>query len=309
MDINNLQSGLYMPSQESGKKNLVRAISEDGSAVAIAIDSTEMVARMEQIHKTSAVVTAGLGRLTTAGSIMGSMLKNTTDTLTLRMSGGGEVGSLIAVADSAGNVKSYVTNPVVELPLNEHGKLDVGGAVGKDGTLQVIKDLGLKEPYAGQVPIISGEIAEDITAYYAQSEQTPTVCSLGVLVNPDLTVKSAGGFMVQLLPFADEGCIEIIEQNVNKLPAVSTMIEEGMTPEDIALKLLDGLKPNIIDTMATAYRCDCSRARVEKALISMGKESLEEMIAEDGKAEVNCHFCPKIYRFNKEELQEILKSI
>ncbi len=287
---------------------LVRAISEDGSAVAIAIDSTDIVSRIERIHRTSAVVTAALGRLTTAASMMGTQLKGEKDSLTLRMNGGGEAGTLIAVADSRGNVKSYVGNPVVELPLNQYGKLDVSGAVGKDGYLQVVKDLGLKEPYVGQVPIQSGEIAEDITRYFAVSEQVPTVCSLGVLVNPDLTVRAAGGFLVQLLPFADEGCIETLEKNVNGFAPISQLIDEGKTPEQIAMALLEGLNPNVLDETETAYICDCSRERVEKALISLGREELSTMIEEDGKAEVGCHFCNKKYRFNREELEELLQK-
>lgn len=285
---------------------LVRAISEDGSAVAIAIDSTDIVSKIERTHRTSAVVTAALGRLTTAASIMGVQLKGENDTLTLRMNGGGETGSLIAVANSRGNVKSYVANPVVELPLNQYGKLDVSGAVGKDGFLQVVKDLGLKEPYVGQVPIESGEIAEDITRYFAVSEQIPTVCSLGVLVNPDLTVRAAGGFLVQLLPFADESCIDVIERNVNGFAPISQLIDEGKTPEQIAMDLLAGLNPNVLDSCETAYTCDCSRERVEKALISMGRKELETIIEEDGKTEVGCHFCNKKYRFNKQELTELL---
>ena len=194
---------------------IVRTISDDASVVATAIDATDIVSEIEQIHKTSAVVTAALGRLTIAASLMGIGLKGEKDTLTLRMNGNGPTGALIAVADSRGNVKSYVCNPVVEIPLNKYGKLDVAGAVGKEGTLSVVKDLGLKEPYCGQIPIASGEIAEDIASYFATSEQIPTVCGLGVLVNPDLTVKAAGGYLIQLLPFADEGVIDTLEKNVN----------------------------------------------------------------------------------------------
>ena len=200
---------------------IVRTISDDASVVATAIDATDIVSEIEQIHKTSAVVTAALGRLTIAASLMGIGLKGEKDTLTLRMNGNGPTGALIAVADSRGNVKSYVCNPVVEIPLNKYGKLDVAGAVGKEGTLSVVKDLGLKEPYCGQIPIASGEIAEDIASYFATSEQIPTVCGLGVLVNPDLTVKAAGGYLIQLLPFADEGVIDTLEKNVNALPSVT----------------------------------------------------------------------------------------
>lgn len=287
---------------------LTRALSADGSVMAMAIDSTDMVERIEQIHETSAVVTAATGRLATAASMMGCLLKGEGDTLTLRLNGGGPVGSIIAVADSKGNVKAYPANPVVELPLNQKGKLDVAGAVGTDGYLSVIRDLGLKEPYVGQTPIVSGEIAEDITHYYAVSEQVPTVCALGVLVNPDLTVRAAGGFLVQLLPFAEEKAIGIIEQNINGIQPVSAMIDGGMTPPDICKLLLSGLEPEILEERMPAYRCDCSKQRVERALLSMGRAQLEELINEDHGAEVSCHFCEKKYRYTEEELRQLLHN-
>lgn len=287
---------------------LVRSITADGSVMACAVNTTDMVARMEQIHKTSAVVTAGLGRLTTAASMMGILLKGQDDSLTLRVEGHGPAGTLMAVANSRGNVKSYVENPVVELPLNEKGKLDVAGAVGSDGILYVIKDLGMKEPYVGQVPLVSGEIAEDITQYYAVSEQTPTVCGLGVLVNPDLTVKAAGGYLVQLLPFADESCIDRLEENLKKMPPVSSMFAEGMEPEKICNMLLEGLEPNLLDQFVTGYECDCSRQRVERALISIGAEELRKMRDEEEKVEVNCQFCDKKYYFSKTDLDILIKN-
>lgn len=287
---------------------MVRAISADGSVMACAVDSTDMIARMEQIHKTSAVVTAGLGRLTTAASMMGAMLKGYDDTLTLRMNGSGSTGSLIAVANSMGNVKSFVENPVVEIPLNQYGKLDVSGAIGKDGILSVVKDLGVGEPYVGQIPIISGEVAEDITQYYAVSEQTPTVCGLGVLVNPDLTVRSAGGYLVQLLPFADEACIDVLEENLKTMPPVSSMFDSGMTPEEVCEKLLAGLEPNVLDTFETAYKCDCSKERVERALLSIGREELEKLKEEQETVEVDCHFCEKKYHFSKEDIEQLMEN-
>lgn len=286
--------------------NLVRAISEDGSVMACALNSTEIVSQIEKIHQTSAVVTAALGRLTTAAAIMGVMLKGDKDTLTLRINGGGPAGTLIAVANSKGQVKSYAANPIVEIPLNKYNKLDVAGAVGSNGVLNVIKDLGLKEPYVGQTPIISGEIAEDITAYYANSEQTPTVCGLGVLVNPDLTVKAAGGFLVQLLPFADEKCIDVIEKNITKIPAVSSMFADGLTPAQVCETLLDGLNPNILDEANCVYKCDCSRERVEKALMSIDKKDLQEMINDNKPIETTCHFCNKAYSFTTEDLKKLL---
>lgn len=285
---------------------LVRAISADGSVMAAVLNSTDIVSEIEKIHQTSAVVTAGLGRLATACSIMGYMLKGEKDSITLRISGGGQTGSLIAVSNSSGNVKAFVENPIVEIPLNQYGKLDVKGAVGSDGFLSVIKDLGMKEPYCGQVPIVSGEIAEDITSYYALSEQTPTVCGLGVLVNPDLTVRSAGGYLVQLLPFADEKCIDILEGNINKIESISTMIDKNLTPEEIVGLLLEGLEPEILDDTNTAYKCDCSKERVERALISMGKAELVAIKEEQGECEVCCHFCNKKYVFSGEELDQLI---
>lgn len=287
---------------------IIRTISEDASVVATAIDATDIVSEIERIHKTSAVVTAALGRLTIAASLMGIGLKGKDDTLTLRMNGNGPTGSLIAVSDSLGNVKSYVCNPVVEIPLNQYGKLDVSGAVGKEGMLSVVKDLGLKEPYVGQIPIVSGEIAEDIAQYYAVSEQIPTVCGLGVLVNPDLTVKAAGGYLIQLLPFAPESCIDILEKNVNSLPSVTQMLSAGVTAEEMAMKVLDGLNPNVLDDLSAAYKCDCSRERVETALISIGSEELTAMADEQEVSEVCCHFCGNKYEFTSEQIRELIKN-
>lgn len=286
---------------------IVRTISKDASVVASAIDALDIVSEIERIHKTSAVVTAALGRLSIAASLIGNGLKGENDSVTIRMNGGGATGILIAVSDSRGNVKSYVGNPIVELPLNRYGKLDVSGAVGKDGTLSVVKDLGLKKPYVGQVPIVSGEIAEDIANYFAVSEQIPTVCGLGVLVNPDLTVKAAGGYLIQLLPFADESCIDILEANVNKLPPVTSMLDSGMSAEDIAKSVLDGLEPEVMDSFEVNYKCDCSKERVERALVSLGREELVKMAEEQDSTEVCCHFCDKKYVFSKDEIVTLSK--
>ena len=288
---------------------IVRTLSKDGLVMCCAVDSTDAVARMEQIHKTSAVVTAAEGRLLTAASIMGTMLKSTKDSVTLRMEGDGPVGMLIAVSDGTGNVKGYVGNPIVEIPLNKQGKLDVSGAVGSEGFLYVIKDMGMKEPYIGQVPIISGEVAEDITNYYATSEQVPTVCGLGVLVNPDLTVSAAGGYLLQLLPGADEETISHVEQNIKKLAPVSSMIRQGMTPQQIAFQALDGFEPNIIDEYEMGYVCDCTRARVERALISLGAEELRAMIDEQGGADLSCRFCDSVQHFSKGDLEAMVRDI
>lgn len=286
---------------------LKRAISKDASVISMFLDGTDIISEMERRHKTSAVVTAGLGRLSIGASLMGYGLKNQNDTVTLRVDGGGATGQLVAVADSRGNVKSYATNPVVEIPLNKFGKLDVGGAVGKDGTLSVVKDLGMKEPYVGVIPLVSGEIAEDIASYYATSEQIPTVCGLGVLVNPDLTVKVAGGYLIQLLPFADEKCIDVLEKNINTLPPVTTMMSDGMTAEEIVLKLLDGLEPNILDESEVFYKCDCNRERTERVLISLGKKELSAMADEGKDVEICCHFCDKKYTFTPKEIANLIK--
>ncbi len=286
---------------------IVRAISRDASVVCSAIDGKSIVNEIEKIHQTSAVVTAGLGRLAMGTSLMGFGLKNETDSITVRLNGKGPAGTLIAVSDSYGNVKAYVENSVVELPLNQYGKLDVRGAVGTDGTLSVIKDIGLKEPYSGQVPIVSGEIAEDITNYLAVSEQVPSVCALGVLVNPDLSVKQAGGFLIQLLPFAPDEVIDVIEKNINEMSSVTNLLEKGMTVDQIALKALDGLEPNILDDFEVNYVCDCSKQRVERALISIGKEDLLDM-ANDEVTEVKCHFCNKAYSFTSDEIKAMAEN-
>lgn len=285
---------------------LKRAITKDASAVSMALDAADIVSEIEKIHKTSAVVTAALGRLTIAASLMGYGLKGKDDSLSLKLDGNGPAGVLIAVSDGMGNVKSYVQNPVVEIPLNSVGKLDVAGAVGTDGTLTVSKDLGLKEPYSGTVPIVSGEIGEDIANYFVASEQVPTVCGLGVLVNPDLTVKCAGGFLVQLLPFADENCIAAIEKNVAEIKSVTDLFSQK-SPEEIALMLLDGLEPNILDSTEAVYKCDCSRERTERILAGLGNEELEKMAEEMDSIDVECHFCGKKYQFTPDEVRTLKK--
>ncbi|MBQ7117946.1 MAG: Hsp33 family molecular chaperone HslO [Clostridia bacterium] len=285
---------------------LARCISLDGTIIAMAVDSTDIVNRAQEIHETSAVCSAALGRLMTAASLMGSALKGKDDSLTLRLNGGGPIGSVIAVSDSEGNVRGYVTQPVVEIPLNKKGKLDVAGAVGKDGFLTVIKDLGMKEPYVGQTPIITGEIAEDVTAYYSTSEQTPTVCALGVLVNPDLTVRAAGGLIIQLLPTAMDDTIDLVEKCIETLEPISTLIDRGMTPEEICRHALHLFELDILDTAEPTYKCYCSRNRVEGALISTGIEELEDM-AKDEKTEVSCQFCDKKYVFTPEDIRELIR--
>lgn len=280
---------------------IVRVITKDASVVCSAIDGTDIAARIEQINQSSAVCTAALGRLALGASLMGFGLKNRDDTLTVRVDGGGAIGMMIAVSDSYGNVKAYMSNPVVELPLNSAGKLDVGGAVGTDGTLTVIKDMGLKEPYSGQIPLVSGEIAEDITQYLATSEQTAGACALGVLINPDLTVKCAGGFLLQVLPFAPDEAIDRIEENMKNIKSVTALLEKGMTAEQIAKLPLEGLEPDVLDDFEVNYVCDCSRERTERMLISLGGKELREL-AKDEVTEVNCNFCDKKYRFTSQEI-------
>lgn len=285
---------------------LIRCITSCGEVMATAVDTTDIVGKAEQIHKTSAVVTAALGRLLTAGSMMGNMLKGKDDSITLRINGDGPTGSLIVVSDFNGDVRGYVQNPVVELPLNTKGKLDVGGAVGKNGLLYVLKDLGLKEPFSGSVPLVSGEIAEDITSYYALSEQIPTVCALGVLVNPDLSVKAAGGYIIQLLPAASDKTIDKLEKSIMEMASVTSMLSGGMTPEEIVKTALKEFEVEVLYSQDIEYKCNCSKERVSKALISLGKEELTEMAQGNDDIEISCHFCDKVYKFTPNELKKLI---
>jgi len=284
---------------------LVRSISHDGTVIMMAADTTDIVATAQKIHNTSKVTSAALGRLLTGASFMGQMLKEEKGTITLRINGGGPCGSVIAVADSLGNVKGYVMDPSVELPLKENGKLDVGGAVGTDGYLTVMKDFGTGDPYTGQVPIVSGEIAEDITSYYAISEQIPTVCALGVLVNPDKSIACAGGFLIQLLPAADDDTITMVEDCLSKLKPVTAMLADDMSPEDICREVLKPFDMEILDEFDIAFKCDCSRKKVERALISTGFEELEDM-SKDPVTSVSCQFCTTKYDFTSEDIRRIL---
>ena len=287
---------------------VVRTITKEGAVMMMAADTTDIVAKAEQIHKTSAVTTAALGRLLTACSLMGQSLKGENESVSLQIKADGPAGTLMAVSDAHGNVRGYVDNPVVELPLNAGGKLDVGGAVGRNGNLYVVKDLGLKEPYVGQTPLVSGEIAEDVTSYFALSEQIPTVCALGVLVNPDLSVKAAGGFIIQLLPSAMEEDIVFVENAVQNLENVSAMIAKGMTPEDICRFVLRGREADVLDESECAYRCNCSRERIERALISTGEKTLRELAAEGRREEISCHFCDKKYYFEKADFERLIEQ-
>lgn len=287
---------------------IVRALSADGSVLCSAINSTDIVNEIFRIHQTTPVATAALGRLATAGCIMGAMLKGEDDSLTLRVNGGGPAGTMVVAADYRGNVRCYTEHPEVDLPLKPNGKLDVSGYVGKDGFLGVVKDLGLKEPYATQVPIVSGEIAEDITSYYAVSEQIPTVCALGVLVDRDWTVKAAGGYIIQLVPPINEKAIDIIEKNIADMQSVTQMMEAGLTSEQIALKGLEGLDGEVLDSWDVSYKCKCSRERTEEMLVSLGRDELNKLAAEDEETEVCCHFCDKKYYFTRDEILKLAEN-
>ena len=286
---------------------IIRAIAANDQIRAFAAVTTETVEEARKDHNTSPVATAALGRLLTAGAMMGTMMKGDKDILTLQIKAGGPLEGITVTADSKGRVKGYVGNPNVCIPANSKGKLDVAGAVGV-GFMNVIKDMGLKEPYVGQVALQTSEIAEDLTYYFATSEQVPSAVGLGVLMNKDNTVRQAGGFIVQLMPFAEESTIAKLEENVQKITSVTSLLEEGQTPESLLEKVLDGFDMEINEKIPTEFYCNCSRERVEKALISIGRKELNEMIQEGKPIEMNCHFCNHNYEFTVEELKEILRK-
>lgn len=287
---------------------IVRATAGDAQIRAFAATTRVTVETARTLHDLSPVASAALGRLLTGGAMMGSMLKGDTDLLTLQIMGDGPIGQITVTADSSGNVKGYVNNPSVMLPPNKMGKLDVSGAVG-NGFLRVIKDMGLKEPYSGQIEIQSGEVAEDLTNYFASSEQIPSSVGLGVLMNKeDMTVKQAGGFIIQLMPFASDEIISKLEDNLSNITSVTKMLEDGHTPESMLEILLKGLDLKITDTFPVRFHCNCEKVRVEKAIVSIGKKDINEMIEEGKPIEVNCHFCNKNYTFSVEELKELLKK-
>lgn len=288
--------------------NLVRCISNDGQLTCMALDSTNIVREAHAIHGTTNVCSAALGRLLTGASLMGASLKSQDNSITLRLNGDGPAGSVIAVTDWLGNVRGYISDPRVFLPKNDKGKLDVAGAVGKNGTLTVMKDLGLKDPYIGQVPIVSGEIAEDLTAYFAISEQIPSVCALGVLCAPETEdIITAGGFLIQLLPTATEDTIDKVERGLKGVKSVTEMLVEGLSPEDICRTVLPEFELEVLDSQNTEYRCNCSKERVKTALISLGPTELKELAQEED-TELSCHFCSKKYHFSGSEILQILKD-
>ncbi|MBE7028057.1 MAG: Hsp33 family molecular chaperone HslO [Ruminococcaceae bacterium] len=285
---------------------ILRAVDECGMIRVSFLNSKDIVNTAQGIHNTSPVATAALGRTLTMTAFLGSMLKSPDDKVTVYIKGDGPLSGIVATSDGCGMVKGYVYNPLTNLPLNKQGKLAVGAAIGK-GYLSISKDLGLKEPYMGSVPLVTGEIAEDFTYYFAKSEQTPTAIALGVLVDTDLSAKEAGGFIVQLMPNADDETAKIIEQNVRSLPPVTEMLSDGMTGEEIIRKVTEGFNMKFLDSSNYEYRCDCSREKIEKALISLGRAELTDIIETDGKAELTCQFCPKVYRLDKAELSKLLK--
>jgi molecular chaperone Hsp33 len=286
---------------------IVRATAGDHQIRAFAATTKEMVEEARKAHNTSPVATAALGRLLTAGSMMGIMMKGEDDILTIKIQGSGPIEGLTVTSDSKGNVKGYVYNPGVMLPPNQAGKLDVGGAVG-EGVLSVIQDIGLKEPYVGQTILIGGEIAEDLTYYYANSEQTPSSVALGVLMNKENTVKQAGGFIIQLLPGASDEMIEKLEKKLGEITSITTLLDEGNTPEMILEHILGDFGMEIMELIPTRFHCNCDKKRVEKALISVGRKDLQEMIDDEKSIEVNCHFCNKNYEFTVEDLKELYEK-
>lgn len=285
---------------------IVRATAAEGQVRAFAAVTTELVETAKNAHNTSPVATAALGRLLTAGAMMGVMMKGDRDLLTLRMEGDGPIGGLLVTADSKGDVKGYAFNPDVMLPPNAQGKLDVGGSLGV-GVLSVIKDIGLKEPYVGQTILVSGEIAEDLTYYFATSEQVPSSVALGVLMNRDNTVRQAGGFIIQLLPGASDEMIDKLEERLNTMDSITSLLDAGKTPEEILDALLGDFGLEILDRMPTRFHCDCEKSRVEKAIISIGKKEISDMIEEGKPIEVSCHFCNKIYTFSVDDLKGMLE--
>lgn len=285
---------------------IVRAMAANQQIRAFAATTKDLVEHARSIHGTSPVATAALGRLLTAGAMMGASLKGEKDLLTLQIKGDGPLNGLTVTADSSSNVKGYVNNPTFVNPPNFMGKFDVGGAIGY-GTLRVIKDMGLKEPYVGETELITGEIAEDLTYYFAKSEQIPTSVGLGVLMNKENTVRQAGGFIIQLMPFAEDSVIDELEKRINEITSVTSMLEEGLSPEGILKKILEPFGVEFTDTVPTAYKCNCSRERVTKALISVGRKELQSMVDDDRDVTLNCHFCNTDYTFTVDEIRKFIK--
>ena len=288
---------------------LVRAVSADGYVKAAAVSTRALTERARQIHKTLPVATAALGRTLSAASMMGNAMKEEAASVTLQFKGGGPLGTVLAVSDHEGNVRGYVDNPGVDLPLRADGKLDVGGAVGRDGTLTIIRDLRMKEPYTGSVGLLSGEIAEDVAAYFAESEQIPTVCALGVLLDRDQSVLAAGGTLIQLLPGAPEDVISRVERGVLSLGPVTAALRDNPDPAELLQKALPEFQLEILERAPVAYRCDCSRRRMEAALIALGRPELRKLLDEQGHAELSCRFCGNVQAFTRADLEALLEQM
>ncbi|MRH44963.1 Hsp33 family molecular chaperone HslO [Aquibacillus halophilus] len=283
---------------------LIKAIAFDGKVRAYAVQSTDTVEETRRRQDTWATASAALGRAVTITSMMGAMLKGK-DKLTIKIEGNGPIGPIVVDGNSIGEVRGYVTNPHVNLDLNEKGKLDVARAVGTEGTLSVVKDLGLKDYFTGQVPIVSGEVSEDFTYYFANSEQVPSAVGAGVLVNPDHSILAAGGFIIQVMPGADDDTIDLIEKSINEMPSISNLIQTGHSPEDILKQLLGEENLKILEKLPVSFSCHCSRERIEQAIKSLGDDEITQMIEEDNGAEATCHFCNEQYQFDAEELNEL----
>lgn len=286
---------------------VLRATASDSDVRIFAAITTDIVEKARQIHGTSPTASAALGRLLTASSMMGTMLKGDKDTLSISLNGGGIAGNLLAASNSTGNVRGYISHPEANLPLNKKGKLDVSGIVGKDGMLNVVKDMGLKEPYSGQVPLYSGEIAEDIAYYFAESEQVPSAVALGVLVDTDTSIKSAGGLIIQMMPDADPLLSDLITYRLRELPPISSLIAVGKSGEDILKMLFDDMNLKVHEKIDTSYVCNCSRDRVENALAALGALEIQDLMKENKPIEIQCHFCNRKYEFSVDELNSILK--
>jgi molecular chaperone Hsp33 len=288
---------------------LVRAITKDGLVKVVAVSTRELTEQARQIHRTTPVATAALGRTLAAASMMGNALKGDGASVTLQVKGGGPLGTVLAVSDNAGNVRGTVDDPSVDLPLRSDGKLDVGGAVGCDGTLTVIKDLNMKEPYVGSVGLLGGEIAEDLAAYFVESEQIPTACGLGVLVDRDQSVMAAGGYLIQLLPGAGEDVITKVEGGILAAGSVTGLLQADSDPASLLRRVMPDFELEILETSPIEYRCDCSRDRMERALISLGPEELRSLIDEQGQAELTCRFCDNVQTFTREQLEVLYSNM
>lgn len=288
--------------------NMIRAIDKKRSFRIFAVRTTDLIEKARQYHNTSPTASAALGRTLTAGLLMGYMMKSEDNKLTLKINGGGPLGTILVTADNKGNIKGYVDNPKVDVPLKSNGKLDVGKAVGTTGKLTVIKDLGLKEPYVGSTDIVTGEIGEDITLYYFISEQQSSAVGLGVLVNRDCSIKSGGGFIIQVLPNIDNEDLELLEKTTNELKSISKYFDNNKSIEEVIKEMFKKFEIEITEKIPVQFKCDCSTKRMEEALITIGKEELKKIIDEDGEAEIVCHFCNKKYNFNKEQLENLLNN-